>query len=180
MQNKGDKVLISANNANSMAVGVNRYLKKYCRTTVSWDADVAIDLPAELPAVDGIETVNARVPQRFFFNYCTFGYSMTTWTWERWQQEIDWMALHGVNMPLQIKGMKLSISLREDTEKPNLVWVSLRSVDDFPCNEMAAAYFNGGGHEQASGGRLYFPENIKCSKEAPEYVKKALTAFFKV
>ena len=59
-----------------------------------------------------------------------------------------------VNMPLQIKGHKLSISLREDTEKENLVWVSLRSVDKFPCNEVAAQFFNGGGHLNASGGRL--------------------------
>lgn len=77
-----------------------------------------------------------------------------------------------VNMPLQIKGMKLSISLREDTEKPNLVWVSLRSVDDFPCNKMAAQYFNGGGHLNASGGRLY------CSlKEAIETTKRAIKEF---
>ena len=47
-----------------------------------------------------------------------------------------------VNMPLQIKGLKLSISLREDTEK-QMIWVSLRSVDDFPCNEVAARFFNG-------------------------------------
>ena len=59
-----------------------------------------------------------------------------------------------VNMPLQIKGMKLSISLREDTERDNYVLVSLRSVDDFPCNEMAAKFFNGGGHKNASGGKL--------------------------
>lgn len=77
-----------------------------------------------------------------------------------------------VNMPLQIKGMKLSISLREDTEKPNLIWVSLRSVDNFPCNKMAAQYFNGGGHMNASGGRLY------CSlEEAVKIVKKAISEF---
>ena len=77
-----------------------------------------------------------------------------------------------VNMPLQIKGLKLSISLREDTEKEHLVWVSLRSVDSFPCNEMAARFFNGGGHLNASGGRLY------CSiDEAVNVVRQALIAF---
>ena len=69
-----------------------------------------------------------------------------------------------VNMPLQIKGHKLSISLREDTEKENLVWVSLRSVDKFPCNEVAAQFFNGGGHLNASGGRL------NCSLEEAEKI----------
>ena len=59
-----------------------------------------------------------------------------------------------VNMPLQIKGLRLSISLRQDTEKDNLVWVSTRSVDNFPCNKLAEQYFNGGGHLNAAGGRL--------------------------
>ena len=77
-----------------------------------------------------------------------------------------------VNMPLQIKGTKLSISLRQDTEKDNLVWVSLRSVDDFPCNRMAEQYFNGGGHLNASGGRLECPID-----EAETIVRKAITEF---
>jgi phosphoesterase RecJ-like protein len=76
-----------------------------------------------------------------------------------------------VNMPLQIKGLKLSISLREDTEK-QMIWVSLRSVDDFPCNEVAARFFNGGGHLNASGGKL------ACTlPEAVEIVKQAFVAF---
>ena len=79
-----------------------------------------------------------------------------------------------VNMPLQIKGTKLSISLREDTDKENLVWVSLRSVDQFSCTEVAQQFFNGGGHLNASGGRLY------CSMaEAEEIVKKAIMHFEK-
>jgi phosphoesterase RecJ-like protein len=77
-----------------------------------------------------------------------------------------------VNMPLQIKGLKLSISLREDTDRDQTVWVSLRSVDDFPCNEVAAQFFNGGGHLNASGGRL------NCSiSEAVKIVEQALLAF---
>ena len=77
-----------------------------------------------------------------------------------------------VNIPQQIKGLKLSISLREDTEKGNIIWVSLRSVDDFPCNKMAEEFFNGGGHLNASGGRL------NCSmEEAIEIVRKAIIAY---
>jgi phosphoesterase RecJ-like protein len=50
--------------------------------------------------------------------------------------------------------------------------VSLRSVDQFPCNEVAARFFNGGGHLNASGGRL------NCSiEEAVEVVRQALQAF---
>ena len=77
-----------------------------------------------------------------------------------------------VNIPQQIKGLKLSISLREDSDKPNLIWVSLRSVDDFPCNLMAEQFFNGGGHLNASGGRIN-----GTMEEAVEIVKKAIIAY---
>jgi phosphoesterase RecJ-like protein len=77
-----------------------------------------------------------------------------------------------VNEPLRIKGMKLSISLREDTEKPNLILVSLRSSNGFHCEKMAREWFNGGGHEDAAGGRLY------CSMEEAEQVTlKAIMAY---
>lgn len=77
-----------------------------------------------------------------------------------------------VNYPLMIEGMRLSIFLREDTEKRNCIRLSLRSVDDFPCNEMSAEFFNGGGHKNAAGGRL------SCSMdEAIEIVKKAVKKY---
>ncbi len=76
-----------------------------------------------------------------------------------------------VNMPLQVKGMRLSISLREDTER-DVVRVSLRSVDDFPCNKMAEEFFNGGGHPNASGGELPFPLS-----DAFETAQKAIEAY---
>ena len=77
-----------------------------------------------------------------------------------------------VNIPQQIKGLKLSISLREDTDKSNLVWVSLRSVDDFPCNKMAEEFFNGGGHLNASGGRVN-----GTMEEAVVTVNRAISAY---
>jgi phosphoesterase RecJ-like protein len=57
-----------------------------------------------------------------------------------------------VNLPLSIDGICFSAFLREET---TLIKVSLRSAGDFPCNKFAAAYFNGGGHKNASGGEFY-------------------------
>ena len=76
---------------------------------------------------------------------------------------------------LKIKGMKLSISLREDDRKDHLIWVSLRSVDDFPCNRMAEEFFNGGGHLNASGGKL------QCSMaDAERVVRDAIIYYEKL
>jgi phosphoesterase RecJ-like protein len=59
-----------------------------------------------------------------------------------------------VNMPLQLKGISFSVFFREDTEK-EMIKVSLRSVGTFPCNKVAADFFGGGGHLNASGGEHY-------------------------
>lgn len=76
-----------------------------------------------------------------------------------------------VNMPLQIKGYRLSVFLRENSDT-GTIRVSLRSVDDFPCNQMAAEFFNGGGHLNASGGEL------TCNmEEAVGIVRQALKKY---
>ena len=80
-----------------------------------------------------------------------------------------------VNQPLQIKGTRFSCFLRE--EQPGKINVSLRSVDDFPCNEVAAEFFNGGGHKNASGGELHctMQEAVELFGKAIKKYKKLLT-----
>ena len=72
-----------------------------------------------------------------------------------------------VNIPLSIKGICFSVFLREDTEK-DMIKISLRSVGTFPCNQVAAEFFNGGGHLNASGGEFYGPleEAVKLFMQA--------------
>lgn len=77
-----------------------------------------------------------------------------------------------VNIPLTMLGTRLSIFINEDTEHPGIMKLSLRSVGDFPCDQMASSFFNGGGHKNASGGKL------QCSmEEALEKVKAAIEAY---
>lgn len=100
------KVTISGNNANSMAMGLNHYLRYYCLTTISWYADIPVEMPDTLPAVQEPVSVQAKVDHRFFLNYCTYGYTMPFWQWKDWERLIDWMALNGINMPLAITGQE--------------------------------------------------------------------------
>ena len=76
-----------------------------------------------------------------------------------------------VNIPLSIKDICFSVFLREDTEK-DMIKVSLRSVGTFPCNQVAADFFNGGGHLNASGGEFY-----GTIDEAVELYKQALVKY---
>lgn len=104
LEGRNGKVIIRANNFNSMAVGLNYFLKYYCFTDVSWYKNDPVQVPEIMPSVEGKIRRLARVNKRFFFNYCTFGYTMPWWKWEDWERCIDWMALNGVNMPLATTG----------------------------------------------------------------------------
>lgn len=102
---KGGKPRISGNNSVSLAVGLNWYLKYCCGIHLSWN-HMSQPLPEVLPVVSGKVRKETPLTMRYDFNYCTFSYSMPFWDWSRWEKEIDWMALHGINMPLAIVGME--------------------------------------------------------------------------
>ena len=76
-----------------------------------------------------------------------------------------------VNIPLSIKNVCFSCFLREDTET-RMIKISLRSVGTFPCNKVAAEFFNGGGHLNASGGEFY-----GTMDEAREVFERALEKY---
>ena len=78
-----------------------------------------------------------------------------------------------VNIPLQMKDIIFSAFFREDAEK-KMIKVSLRSVGEFPCNKLAAEFFNGGGHKNASGGEFY-----GTMDECLETYKRAIIKFEK-
>ena len=99
----GNRVAIKANTWVNAAVGINWYLKYYCGIHLSWN-QMQAHLPATLPRVEKTERHETNLTLRYDFNYCTFSYSMAFWDWARWEREIDWMALHGVNLPLAIVG----------------------------------------------------------------------------
>ena len=97
------RVCVEGNTGVSVAAGLYDYLKTYCYVHISWCGS-AFDLPKELP----LPKVPHRhvIPQKYraMYNYCTFGYSMPFWDWERWEKEIDFLALNGINLPLSVIG----------------------------------------------------------------------------
>ena len=99
------KPCIKGNTQLSVATGINWYLNHYAHINLTWNnltTDlVSVELP--LPASEDKHVCNTTY--RYDFNTCTFSYSMAFWTWERWQNEIDWMALHGINAPLNLVGL---------------------------------------------------------------------------
>ena len=100
---KNGNPLIRGNNYVSIASGINWYLKYSVGVHLTWNSMHA-SLPATLPLVQGVERHETDIKHRYYLNYCTLSYSMAFWDWKRWEQELDWMALHGINLCLDIVG----------------------------------------------------------------------------
>ena len=100
------KIRITGNNDNSLAVGLNYYLKHVAGVHVSWLLCEPIELPQQFQKPAAPIRKEALVKDRFFLNYCTYGYTMPWWKWPQWERFIDWMALNGINMPLAITGQE--------------------------------------------------------------------------
>ena len=111
------KILIKGTTISAITTGIGWYLNHIAKVNIAWNSlnEKTVDFGKSgaayveninLPLPTTTETHTSDAKYRYYLNTCTFGYSMTSWTWTRWQQEIDWMALHGINMPLQLVGME--------------------------------------------------------------------------
>lgn len=105
IESKNGKIILYGNNGVAVASALNHYLKTYCNFEITWNGSNR-NMPKILPTVK--EKISKSSPHelRYYLNYCTFSYSMAWWDWKRWEEEIDWMALNGINMPLAITGQE--------------------------------------------------------------------------
>nr|XP_043623861.1 alpha-N-acetylglucosaminidase isoform X1 [Erigeron canadensis] len=109
---KSPEIIIQGTTAVEIASGLHWYLKYLCGAHVSWDKTGGIQIasippPGSLPRVkeDGI-LIQRPVPWNYYQNVVTSSYSYVWWDWERWEKEIDWMALQGINLPLAFTGQE--------------------------------------------------------------------------
>ncbi|HIZ10490.1 MAG TPA: alpha-N-acetylglucosaminidase [Candidatus Eubacterium faecavium] len=97
------KIHVKANNYVSAFHGIYCYLKEYCNVQLSWCANQEIHI-SSLVMFDGEFHKEIEQKYRVYMNYCTLDYSMCWWDFERWEKEIDFMAMNGINMPLAVVG----------------------------------------------------------------------------
>ncbi len=101
LKDKHDKIQIKANNGVSLATGLNYYLKYYCNVNIS-QVGCQTKMPQKPVKINKtiFKETHARV--RYAYNYCTHSYSMAFWDEKEWRDELDWLALNGVNVVLDI------------------------------------------------------------------------------
>ena len=93
----GKKTVIRGSTLNSITAGLGWYLKYHCNSGTFWTvARNKISTP--LPKVKPKIVRQTSMPHRYYMNHCVDRYTYRFWDWARWEQEIDWMALNGVNI----------------------------------------------------------------------------------
>eukprot|EP01133_Synstelium_polycarpum_P016885 gene16885-20078_t len=100
------RVQLAGNSGVNIASALNYYLKYYGQCSFSWTGNQCGLSVDEMPMVPLPLTIPVMARWRYYMNTCTFGYSTVWWQWDRWEQEIDWMALNGYNMPLAFIGQE--------------------------------------------------------------------------
>ncbi|KAF3437335.1 hypothetical protein FNV43_RR20088 [Rhamnella rubrinervis] len=106
------EIVIRGTTGVELASGLHWYLKYWCGAHVSWDKTGGIQIASipnsgSLPPVKDEGVIIQRpVPWNYYQNVVTSSYSFVWWDWERWEKEIDWMALQGINLPLAFTGQE--------------------------------------------------------------------------
>lgn len=100
---KGKNVKIQATSNTAICYAAYNFLRDIGAVLVSWERN-RIDLPKSWPQYSKKESTPFQY--REYLNACTFGYTTPWWDWKRWEQEIDWMAFHGINLPTAMEGQE--------------------------------------------------------------------------
>ncbi|WP_175405067.1 alpha-N-acetylglucosaminidase [Salinimonas lutimaris] len=118
---------VSGNSTTAMTYGAYEALREQGALSVSWEGN-RVAMPTRWQPQQS-EVTATPFALRSYLNVCAYGYTTPWWTWQRWEQELDWMALHGVNNPVAMEGQEF-------------VWQQLWS--EFGVSDKAlASYFSG-------------------------------------
>lgn len=98
------KLVLRGNSPVSIAAALGQYLKYDAKVNISW-CGCNTKLPDKLPQATKYRRVIEQ-KYRVYMNYCTFNYTASWWDFDRWEKEIDLMALNGINMPLSVVGIE--------------------------------------------------------------------------
>jgi alpha-N-acetylglucosaminidase len=101
---RGGRVRIEGSDPVALTRGAYDFLKRTGAASMSWEGD-RIALPARFADLDS-GRIESPFRHRAYLNPCTYGYTTPWWNWRRWEREIDWMALHGIDMPLALEGQE--------------------------------------------------------------------------
>lgn len=107
---KNNKIGLLGSNGVALASAFQYYLQYYMHFQVKTWSGSSINryTPSTLPQIsaDVVYTANSTLKYSYYLNVVAYSYTTVFWNWDRWEQEIDWMALNGINLPLAFTGQE--------------------------------------------------------------------------
>jgi alpha-N-acetylglucosaminidase len=101
---RGGKLSVRGDSSVALTRGAYAWMRRTGAAHVSWEGD-RVALPARWP--EGTSSrIESPFAHRVYLNPCVWGYTTPWWDWPRWRREIDWMAVHGIDMPLALEGQE--------------------------------------------------------------------------
>src|SRR5699024_9733924 len=97
-------IVIEGNNSNSLAIALNYYFEHYLNQTFARFGSGKLKVVLPMPQIEGVVEKIVDIKYRYNYNYVAYGYTMAYWDFEDWEREIDWMALNGFNVALNLVG----------------------------------------------------------------------------
>ena len=100
------RIKVRGNDGISLASGLNYYLRNYCKVDYNPLFGSQLDMPATLPSVGEGILKFTDYEYRYALNFCTYSYTMAFWNWDEYEPFLDWCAMNGVNLVLDIVGQE--------------------------------------------------------------------------
>lgn len=100
------RISIRGNNGVSLASGLNYYLRHWCKVDYNPLFGSQLSMPESLPAVGRKILKYTNYEYRYALNFCTYSYTMAFWNWDDYEPFLDWAAMNGVNLMLDIVGQE--------------------------------------------------------------------------
>lgn len=106
---KAGTVSVKATSVSSLALGVGTYLREHCNASLTRNVTGGLSAQGcssgSLPAAS-VRTLTRTMKWTYYQNVVDSSYSFVWYDFDRWSQEIDWMALNGVNIGLVYTGQE--------------------------------------------------------------------------
>ena len=100
------RIKVRGNDGISLASGLNYYLRNFCKVDYNPLFGSQLDMPATLPSVGEGILKFTDYEYRYALNFCTYSYTMAFWNWDEYEPFLDWCAMNGVNLVLDIVGQE--------------------------------------------------------------------------
>lgn len=98
-------IVIRGNSGVAMASGFNYYLKNYVNVDYNPMYSSNTNIKEIVPVKKRV-VKEAQFDLRYALNFCTYSYTMSFWNWDEYEKFLDWSAMNGINLILDIVGQE--------------------------------------------------------------------------